>query len=74
MEAFKPDEEPDDAYSVIGFSDPSQTGAPPEEGGPPPPPSAYPPRPRPCSAPPTSGIDLKALSRFEAAGRSRSSL
>ena len=47
MEAFKPGEEPDDAYSVIGFSDPSQTGAPPEEGGPPPPPSAYPPRPRP---------------------------
>jgi penicillin-binding protein 1A len=23
MEAFKPDEEPDDAYSVIGFSDPA---------------------------------------------------
>ncbi|WP_051388513.1 penicillin-binding protein 1A [Hyphomicrobium nitrativorans] len=32
MEAFKPDEEPDDAYSVIGFSDPyaqSAAGAPP---------------------------------------------
>ena len=29
MEAFKPNEEPDDAYSVIGFSDPaSQGGAP----------------------------------------------
>jgi penicillin-binding protein 1A len=23
VEAFKPDEEPDDAYSVIGFSDPA---------------------------------------------------
>ncbi len=26
MEAFKPNEEPDDAYSVIGFSDPGTTG------------------------------------------------
>ena len=25
MEAFKPDEEPDDAYSVIGFTDSAST-------------------------------------------------
>jgi penicillin-binding protein 1A len=36
MEAFKPNEEPDDAYSVIGFSDPyaqSAAGAPSDGGG-----------------------------------------
>ncbi|HEY7670378.1 MAG TPA: penicillin-binding protein 1A [Hyphomicrobium sp.] len=31
MEAFKPGEEPDDAYSVIGFTGTAQEGAPPEE-------------------------------------------
>jgi penicillin-binding protein 1A len=36
IEAFKPDEEPDDAYSVIGFSDPytqSSAGPPAGDGG-----------------------------------------
>jgi penicillin-binding protein 1A len=34
MEAFKPNEEPDDAYSVIGFSDPyAQSSAAPQSGG-----------------------------------------
>jgi penicillin-binding protein 1A len=46
MEAFKPNEEPDDAYSVIGFSDPySQSAAGAPSGGgwqPPPGPSASP--------------------------------
>jgi penicillin-binding protein 1A len=31
MEAFKPGEEPDDAYSVIGFTGTAQEGTPPEE-------------------------------------------
>ena len=36
MEAFKPNEEPDDAYSVIGFSDPyaqSSASGQPQDGG-----------------------------------------
>ena len=37
IEAFKPGEEPDDAYSVIGFT---RSGAPRELGGPPPTPTA----------------------------------
>jgi penicillin-binding protein 1A len=31
VEAFKPNEEPDDAYSVIGFSDPAASAGGPEE-------------------------------------------
>jgi penicillin-binding protein 1A len=31
VEAFKPNEEPDDAYSVIGFSDPAASASGPEE-------------------------------------------
>jgi penicillin-binding protein 1A len=38
MEAFKPDEEPDDAYSVVGFTGAAQDGAPEQPYSPPAPP------------------------------------
>ena len=44
MEAFKPDEEPDDAYSVVGFTGTAQEGAPEQPYTPPAP-----------SGPPTFG-------------------
>jgi len=39
MEAFKPDEAPDDAYSVIGFTGTPDGGAPPQDAYSPPPPA-----------------------------------